>query len=495
MPLLWGMQPQCEQSDGAASEPRSRLIEPLVAEMSKDEMRATILRQADLIAEQQQEIHQLRETQRKLAFDNHVLATELEQAEQELRKSKRQAAPFGRDDKDKKPKDSHKKPGRKKGHPGSNRPPPETDDAEEVPLDICPDCGADLEGVPKMRRNQVISEIVIQVLHKRITTYVCTCPHCDHDVCSRHPWQTSTATGAAAAQLGPMAQAIAMALNAQYGVTMHKVCDILGGIFDLKLTPGGLSQMLARHADRMRPDYEALIEQLRQASVVHMDETGWYVGERGHYLHVATNPDATVYHIHPTRNGQIVLEVLGDDFAGTLVSDALNIYDNAADKQHKCYAHHLKAISDAIGKHPDGDNEYLRDLQTLLRDGIALKKAAAEITPDEFTAERRTLGTRAKALLANPRGDPLEEKLRKRLAKQQEHLFTFLDNPEVPATNNLAERQLRPAVISRKLSSGNRTENGARTWETTRSIIVTCKQQGESVIDRLLQVVRNFSQN
>jgi transposase len=91
---------------------------------------------------------------------------------------------------------------------------------------------------------------------------------------------------------------------------------------------------------------------------------------------------------------------------------------------------------------------------------------------------RQALETNADRLLGPPRTQanagpgaaPLEEKLRQRLLKQRHHLFTFLDHEAVDATNNLAERQLRPAVISRKLSCGNKTERGAQTWQVLASL-------------------------
>ena len=72
-----------------------------------------------------------------------------------------------------------------------------------------------------------------------------------------------------------------------------------------------------------------------------------------------------------------------------------------------------------------------------------------------------------------------------RLWKQRDHLFTFLERAEVPATNNLAERQLRPAVIARKISCGNKTPKGAHAWEVLASIAATCRQTGKSFIQSL----------
>ena len=108
---------------------------------------------------------------------------------------------------------------------------------------------------------------------------------------------------------------------------------------------------------------------------------------------------------------------------------------------------------------------------------MALKEAGLE--PSEFIQRRQALEQRAQELLSQSRGG-LEEKVRLRLFKQCDHLFTFLDNPDVEATNNLAERQLRPAVIARKLSCGNKTHRGARTWEILASLAATCTQRAES---------------
>ena len=72
--------------------------------------------------------------------------------------------------------------------------------------------------------------------------------------------------------------------------------------------------------------------------------------------------------------------------------------------------------------------------------------------------------------------------MRNRLNKQRDHLFTFFDHEGVDATNNLAERQLSPAVIARKISCGNKTKKGARTWQILTSLAATCAQRATSFI-------------
>jgi hypothetical protein len=98
---------------------------------------------------------------------------------------------------------------------------------------------------------------------------------------------------------------------------------------------------------------------------------------------------------------------------------------------------------------------------------------------------RQALERKAVQLLNSPRSEPSEEAVRNRLQKQRDHLFTFLDHDGVEPTNNLAERQLRPAVIARKISCGNKTPKGARTWQILASLAATCAQRATSFIAEL----------
>ena len=91
----------------------------------------------------------------------------------------------------------------------------------------------------------------------------------------------------------------------------------------------------------------------------------------------------------------------------------------------------------------------------------------------------------ADVLLQDRRENPLEESIRNRLQKQRDHLFVFLEHDAVDATNNLAEWQLRPAVIRRKLSCGNKTRKGANSFEVLASLAATCQQQGLHFLHRV----------
>lgn len=406
----------------------------------------------------------------------------LQQRMEELeRVAARQAAPFRRKDKDKKPPGQHKRPGRPKGHPPSFRPPPtQIDDAAEIRLDQCPQCGGPLTAVqPCIQYIEDVPPVRPHVT--QITTYVGVC-HCCGEVRSTHPLQVSTATGAAGTHLGPRALAVAAWLNKRLGMTTRSVCKVLQGLCGLKLSPGGLTQALERVADKAQPAFDEVVTELRRQPGVWADETSWWVGGPGWWLWTFTSPELTVYHVDTSRGRDVVLEMLGTDFKGVLTSDCLASYEKLPYKMHKCYAHHLKAISQAYADQP---SDYLVELRALLHAAIFLQAHRADLPPPEWAKKRQFLEERADELLLRTTPPDGAAKVAARLRKRRHWLFTFLDDPALEATNNRAERALRPAVIARKLSCGNKTHRGKRTWEILTSLAATCHQRKQDFIQWL----------
>ena len=412
-----------------------------------------------------------------------------EQLEQAQSAAARQAAPFRRPDRLKKPADSHQKPGRPCGHPGTHRRVPHVDHHQEVPLVCCPRCGGTMGDVHRVE--QIIEEIPpVRPVVYRIVTYRATCARCG-EVASRHPLQTSEATGAAGVHLGPRAIALATALNKFHGLTMRRTCQILRELAGLDLTPGGLSQMVDRVADRVKGDYDGLINRIRGAPAVNADETSWWVGGPGWWLWTFTCPEVTVYRVDSSRGARVVENVLGENFAGVLVSDCLSSYDPATYRKHKCIAHHLRAIEAAVRLPGTRDPTYLRQWTLLLKSVIALHRLWEQkvLTDEDIALKRIALETWIDQLLDPPPAQGGDVRVRNRLAKQRPHLLGCLRDVRVEPTNNRAERSLRPAVIARKLSCGNKTDRGRRSWEILASLGATHHQTGADVVNFLAQRV------
>lgn len=420
-------------------------------------------------------LRQLRQELRQK--DARIEALEKRNAQLETR-SHSSAAPFRK--KPEKRTATPKPSGRKPGHaPAYRRPPLDTASIQtvEAPLGGCPHCHGPVEQIK--RREQIIEELPpIEPIYRRVITYAGQCAHCGR-VESRHPLQVSQAQGAAGVHLGPRALALAADLRHTTGLTMRKTCHVLGEHFHLRLTPGGLSQALCRTATKLYPEYEALQQQLRDSESVHADETGWWLEAKHAWLWVVATTSVTLYRISAKRDAAVLESLLGKRYAGTLVSDCLNIYDRyEAARKSKCVAHHLRAIVEA---HQEvGASLFLAGVKRVFKAALKLAGLREKLPGAVYERGVESLERRMDRLLWQEHRAGGEERIAKRLSKQREHLFTFLHRKEVAATNNLAERQLRPAVITRKLSCGNKTRAGARTWEVLASVAATCRQRGRS---------------
>ena len=415
--------------------------------------------------------------------ENQALRQQLGALQQRLdeaeRAGARQAAPFRRPEPKKIPPAKQKRPGRPKGHPGAQRVIPEQiDEQVEVPLQACPNCGTAITEVePIVRYIEEIEPARPKVT--LVTTYQGECPGCG-SVYSSHPLQTAPGPGGSKVQLGPRALAIATQLNKQHGLTMRKTCLVLQQLTGLRLTPGGLALAVQRAASKLESDYDALKTKLRASAAVFADETSWWVGEPGWWLWTFTNDQATLYAVENSRGSQVVLDTLGPDFPGMLVSDCLASYDPPAYRKHKCIAHHCQAIKKARERPDTRDDSYLKQWTHLFAVVRAIWKHGARLP-----CEPERLREWADRLLETAVVQPGDVAVRNRLAKQREHLLGCLDEPAAEPTNNRAERALRPAVIARKLSCGNKTEPGKRAWEILASLTTTWSQHAKDVITEL----------
>lgn len=408
----------------------------------------------------------------KIIVDQAKLIEELQKRIEELEKSaKRPAAPFRIEEK--KRKQQKKKAGSPKGHKGHFRTVSGPIDVrEEVQLPCCPKCGGRVANRKPVK--QVIEELVLRPYRVELLTYKGQCASCGQ-VDSSHPFQTSHAVGSAGCHLGRQATTTALLLNYRYGMSKRKVCELFTDHFKLPLSVGGFVQMQHRMASSFKQEYEQLQEQVKAAEVVHVDETSWYVGAPKDWLWTFTNKDMTYYRVEENRNREVVSTVIGNNYQGVLVSDCLVVYDGVCDKQQKCYAHHLKAIGQALEHEPE--SEYLIRWKELLKQAMEWKNLQHHLSSEDYETGCARLALQATELLKAPRPSPREEKIGNRLEKQKDHLFTFLLQPNVDPTNNRAERSLRPAVIHRKISCGNKTRKGANTWQILASVITTTEQQ------------------
>jgi len=264
------------------------------------------------------------------------------------------------------------------------------------------------------------------------------------------------------------------------GLTYRKAAKLFKDVFDLNLTHPSFLGFNSEQAQSGAPLYEAIRQSIRHSPYVNADETGWRVDGDNHWLWVFTNKDATLYHIDESRGGKVVSNILGEKYQGVLGSDFYSAYNelNAQAKQ-RCLSHLLREIEKVQEKNqfaPESiDGIFCHELKTLLKQTIDIwnRYREGDGAFEELARAKEQAISKMVDLLSSSIEHEDTQRLRKRIIKHNQELFIFLDNPLIEPTNNRAERQLRPMVIMRKLTFGNRSDLGALNQAAIMSIVQT----------------------
>jgi transposase len=434
-----------------------------------------------------------RRLERRLALvekDNRRLRAELAETR---RQQQRQAGPFRR----RKLKKRRNKAGRTKGHPANLRPtpPPERiDRVVAVPCRLCPDCHVELVDPDLVVQYQTdLPPIVPIVTQFNIESGWCPC--CRRRVQGRHAEQTSNATGAAGNTLGPVLLTMAAELKHRLGVPYRKISDFLQTYCDFKVAPATFVRAEQRLAERAQPTFNLLLDALRRCAVVHADETGWRVGALNAWLWVFSNQDVTIYAIRTgpgARGHEVPEEILGPDCDGFLIVDGFKAYDVLNCAKGQCNAHLLRRAKDMSETASDDEAALLQTLIQLLQEAISLAERRAQLSAEGYGRRVMEIQNRFDAWLTRVRrrrSNSAElQRLFGHMMNHAEEWLNFLYYPEVPPTNNHAERMLRPAVVTRKTGGCNKTLLGALVHSILASIMVTCRQQGQRFLDLARQL-------
>jgi transposase len=437
----------------------------------------------------QQENDRLRKENERLKQETERLRRELEAA---LRASKRQAAPHSRGTPKANPQRPGRKPGRRYGRQSCRPIPVRVDERITVPLpERCPHCGGGVE--PESCATQYQEEIVRRSVVRRFDIAVGRCHECQRRVQGRHRLQTSDAVTVGSVQLGPEALTLAAILNKQMGLSLGHTRQVLSYGFGLEVSRGGLCRALARMARRAEPTYAGLVEAARQSPVNGMDETGWKVGGRLQWLHVAVSEQVTVYAILPGRGYAQAVVIMGAGYDGFLVHDGWAPYYRFESAYHQsCLSHLLKRCREMAMIATPAEAAFPLAVRHLLQTSLQLRDrfARGEISEHGMRTASGRLEAKLDGMLAVPYRDPANQRLARHLTHEQPWLFTFLHCFGLDATNNAAERAIRGMVIARKVWGGSRTWEGAHTQQVLVSVLRTCWQQGKDAFGRMVSLLR-----
>jgi transposase len=339
-----------------------------------------------------------------------------------------------------------------------------------------------------VQRHQVseLPPIAVTVTEHRL--HRLRCPACAAATRAELP------AGVPRSAFGPRLQAAVATLAVRNRVSRRDEVELMDELFGVKLSTGSLEAIVQRAGDALAEPHAGLRDQIRSASAVNIDETGWRTAGQRRTLWAALTERAAVFRIAPDRHEREAKALLGEQFEGVACSDrwwAYNYLD--PERRQLCWSHLMRDFT----AHGDG----LAAQKEFGKTGLVIAASLFEAW-EEFRGD----GDRARL---HERLAPLEQELRalleqaarkstktkyhrlfaKNLLKHWPALWTFTHIEGVEPTNNHAERGLRGAVIYRKLSLGSQSDRGERTIERLLSASVTCRLQGRSLFAYLSDVL------
>lgn len=393
---------------------------------------------------------------------------------------------------------SEKKPGGQKGHPGKTLRRTETPDTiiEHYPP-VCTACGAAL--TEAMATDHVARQVfdlpepqpLIVTEHR---AHGCRCATCGTQTRAAFPEGV-----AAPVQYGKRINAVVLYLLHYQLLPEKRLSEMMADLFGVHLVTATIARISHDCARRFQSFADVVRDLVAVAPVKHMDETGFRIGGKTQWLHIASTICLTFYRVSSKR-GSLLADVIG-----TVVHDHWAPYYTMKAVLHAlCNAHHLRELKALVEIEKE---DWARKMQRLLRRACHATNLAQErggrLTPglialiercyDTILAEGFAFHQAQPTLIAadvkaKRRGRAprrVGHNLLLRLSTRKQDVLRFLVDPLVPFSNNLAERDGRMMKLRQKISGGFRSEDGAKGFAVIRSVLSTARKQGWDILQTL----------
>ena len=359
--------------------------------------------------------------------------------------------------------------GGKVGHQGHGRGSiceEDADKVEKIPIgDICPDCGSDLEQKGTKDRTVIdcqpvkMKKIVYHLQRKR-------CPKCKKLISARPP--------------GVFAKCLYSNQLLAYVAIQHYIYGNTLGQIEKQTGIGYSSLIDAMHqlSKRLKDVPNALIAAYRASEVKHADETGWRTDGNNGYAWLFCTPEISIFRVRKTRSASVPKEVFGEKPApGVLVVDRYNGYNKLPVEIQYCYAHLLRTVKDLEKDFPENAEikSFVEALAPQLANAISLR--TLEITDKQFNRQATKIKNKIINITNRQAKHPAIQKIQDIFREKADRLYHWAEDRNIPADNNLAERELRPLVIARKISFGSQSDAGAKTREIIMTVLHTLKKR------------------
>jgi transposase len=277
-------------------------------------------------------------------------------------------------------------------------------------------------------------------------------------------------------QYGNQLITTATVMHYLHGIPMGRICEQMG------MNPGSLVEIFRGLATLLHKVPGRLIHQYRRSPVKHADETGWRTDGKNGYVWLFATTTLSIFHFRTTRSAEVVRSVFGKEpLPGVLVVDRYAGYNKAPCRIQYCYAHLLREVEDLEKEFPDSDEvtSFVSTIAPLLTLAMGLRSQPISL------AQFRSRATKVKAQIVAAMDGPATHlgirHIQDIFREHKDRLYHWAESRQVPAENNLAERDLRPTVIARKTSFGSQSDAGAHTREVLMTVLYSFKKRGVDV--------------
>jgi hypothetical protein len=353
----------------------------------------------------------------------------------------------------------------------------------EAESDLCPECGRQLQkkGIEQRSILDTSSTKPEKVLFRLSKRY---CPHCHKNFTPRVPGVLPKSL------YGNQLIANAITMYYLFGLPVGRISENIG------VGPGSLMDIFHRCAGIFENVPNKLVEEYRSSPVKHADETSWRTDGRNGYVWLFATPELSVFQFGENRSSRVPHAVFGNDpLPGVLVVDRYGGYNKAPCRIQYCYAHLLRTVQDLEKEFPEEKevSTFVSVVAPML--ALAMGLRGQRITDEEFYREASKLKSEIKSAMDEPAKHLGIRRIQEIFRENESKLYIWAENRAVPADNNLAERDLRPSVVARKVSYGSITDNGARTRSILTSVVTTLRKRGADVADQIKNALDQLAQN
>lgn len=390
-------------------------------------------------------------------------------------------------------KPSGRKRGGQPGHDKHERelvPPEKVTTTEAIRPEYCRACSHPLHGEdPSPYRHQVFEIPRITPTVREYQLHSLDCTWCGTRTRALVP------DGVPTGQFGPRIQAMATVASGAYRMSKRTIEEMFADFFGVKISLGSIANLEQATSEALATPVAEVADEVKKAPVVHADETGWYQRGKRAWLWVVASTQLACFLVSHSRGAKVAKQMLGETFAGFLVSDRWAAYEWVDVRRRQlCWAHLIRQFvgfqdfggkAKRLGRGLELRAEEMFGLWHRVRDGtLSRSRFRLLMRPIE-----RAMVTHLRACTRLPVAK-VAGRAREILALEAA-LWTFVAREGIEPTNNYAERLVRHGVLWRKSSFGTDSDAGSRFVERILTTVATLRLQKRNVLDYIEHACRS----